>query len=185
MKMILVVFSFILGFASNFLLFPFQSGSFGSIDNNNDGIDDEFYEKHSKYQHILKIDRNFDGDIDAETIYLESGDVLSSRSDENFDGYFETETTYSNNQITSVQIDHDKDSVEDSIFFYEYGILKKSIFFDPKSREKKVISQYDLGKRIESFVDTNSDGVFDLKCEYSFFEQESCKKGSKVDRVKE
>lgn len=171
------LFCLLAGLISGWSAHYFVSGHAGQrpgFDHSGDGKLDEVFITEKGVLTAVEIDRNLDGENDFILTFLPSGHLSESISDDNFDGHFETTSNYVNNQLSSSRVDTNKDGNVDTLWYYTNGVLEKSFIINPETKMKQVMSEYSLGKLVKSHIDTSHDGVFDVECEYDYFEERKC-----------
>ena len=154
-----------------FLLFRFPGTNEG-FDYNGDGKLDEIYSMQGNLLSKIEIDRNRDGDIDLRWLYGFDGVLEKMQADNDFNGKFERTTIYIEGNPDVERIDSSGDGPRDIRNNYQNGVLVSSELFDPFTNRKKKINRYDpYGKLIESELDTNGTGAYDVKTIYDEFEE--------------
>ena len=114
------------------------------LDNNDDGIYDQWYELKNEVVIKLKVDRNYDGSVDYCAIFNMNQTKASEEYDYNYDGKMDDFYFYENGVLVRQEIDSNYDSKID-IWIYIY----KGIY----------IEKYEQ--------DTNYDGSIDDTIDYN------------------
>jgi hypothetical protein len=152
-------------------LFRFPGTSEG-FDYNGDGKLDEIYYWQGDVTSKVEYDRNRDGKIDSRSLYSLAGVFEESEADNDFDGSFEQKTTYIEGIPILTKTDSDGDGKADIHDYYRNGIYEKTKFLNPLTGHVVKIIYYDAyGKLIKSEIDSDNDGILDLKTTYDKYEE--------------
>lgn len=130
-------------------------------------------------------DRNNDGKIDAWYKYT-AGRIRSTDYDNNFDGKPDAWVTYKDQFNCTEKTDTDFDGKPDATLLFVHGLLQR---FDWHPNDSAIITRRESfvhGVLTEALVDTDKDGIFDLKITYDPYERpiakEKCRIPSYMDR---
>jgi hypothetical protein len=141
------------------------------VDYNGDGTLDETWTYVNYLMSEAEIDRNLDGKVDSIFDYDRKGVILTSKEDNNFDGIFETEIFYRNGNVIWTKSDTTGDDFKDYKVEYKFGIIEKVHFINAKTEKIVKIQHYNMSRLISANIDTNNDGIFDMKVEYDSIEE--------------
>lgn len=162
------------GIASAFLLWAYNSPVNTHIaDYNRDGKPDEWVYWRGETVSRVEMDRNHDGEVDAQYIYSPRNSLEKGKFDNDFDGTFEyvSEYKYANPHLD--EIDANGDGQSDYRYHYVDGVLTKVDMFRPSTRIVKKSQTYVNGVTlIEAQWDSDNDGVLDTLIKYGPFEEE-------------
>ncbi len=133
----------------------------------------EIYTNISKpVSNVIEEDHNRDGHTDTIIYFQDASDNYPWKTDvdADFDGRFETTVLYDKKLISKAIIDIDGDDKVDVEEMFEYGSLKRIVFYDASERMVKV-SEYEGGMLKRSKHNTDGDSKFDTYRTYDKFEE--------------
>ncbi|HMK35676.1 MAG TPA: DUF2007 domain-containing protein [Desulfomonilaceae bacterium] len=172
---ILLIGLFLLGSAAGYFLSPEltnRSTYTGTRkgDRNEQGVPGTLYYYVDGGLARAEEDRNYDGKPDAWHKYV-AGKVTSSEYDDNFDGRPDVWVTYKDRFNFIMKVDTDFDGKPDATVFYVNGMKQRVDWYPHDSAiiERSQFFESEVLK--EELVDTDGDGVFDLKITYDRYER--------------
>jgi hypothetical protein len=115
-------------------------------------------------------DRNYDGKPDAWYKY-KAGELSSSKYDNNFDADPDVWVTYEDRYNYVEREDTDFDGKPDRTVFYVNGLIQKVDWYPKDSPIIERRELYKHGVLTVKLVDTDGDGIFDLKITYDAYER--------------
>lgn len=118
----------------------------------------------------VEQDRNGDGRPDVWEKY-EAGKLISGKYDNNFDGKPDTWVTYKDEFNYILETDTDFDGKPDCASYFADGVVQKIDWHVRNSTDVDLRAFYDDGVLKLKLVDTDGDGVFDLRIIYDHFER--------------
>lgn len=142
--------------------------SVDGMDYNRDGVLDERW-TYSPIGIILttEIDRNLDSKVDFIVHHGARGLPTSAQADDNFDGTFESQQGYVGGNVGFVETDRDGDGHPDLRWTYDNGVLDTIEYLQPASASPVRVEHHELGRLAFADVDTDRDGVLDVRIRYS------------------
>jgi hypothetical protein len=145
--------------------------TYGGMDHNRDGINDEVWTYVRGRIHKTEVDGNFDGEFDEIYTHTLRGGTNYSESDINFDGVFETFTMFENNLAYSSKQDTTNDGFKDLHTYYSLGVVDTVEFYDAATGHLIKTQKFNGFKLVSSKFDSNNDGVLDTIVEYDQYEE--------------
>jgi hypothetical protein len=115
-------------------------------------------------------DRNYDGKPDAWYKYRKGG-ISTGTLDDNFDGKPDVWITYKNEFNYTMKVDTDFDGKPDATIYYVNGLKQRVDWYpnDSPIIERRQLFEHEVLK--EELVDTDQDGIFDLRITYDRYER--------------
>jgi Putative prokaryotic signal transducing protein len=156
-----------LGVAGSYAFFAAPRATTG-VDNNDDGMIDEFWYKAANGTPIkAEVDRNFDKAVDYKFRYDRQGRVDVAEADDDFDGSFETRWQYQNGNAAFSETDTNGDSSIDLRLHLRYGVPVSLEYFVRASSQPVRIEYFHNGTIATAEVDSDRDGLMDTRHKYS------------------
>ncbi|MGO9119223.1 MAG: putative signal transducing protein [Desulfomonilaceae bacterium] len=161
-------FLFLIGFAAGYFLPALWGRSWRTVvlkDDWKDGKPGSISHYVDGKLKLVEEDRNYDGKIDAWHKYV-SGKIRTSEFDDNFHGQPNRWVEYKDRFTYVEKWDTDFDGKPDATTFFVNELMQR-VDWHPKDSE--IIEQrelYEHGVLKEKLVDTDRDGIFDLRITY-------------------
>lgn len=115
-------------------------------------------------------DRNYDGKVDAWHKYV-AGKIRTSAYDDRFRGQPNRWMTYKDRFNSEEQLDTDFDGKPDVTTVYVNGVEQRRDWYPKDSPTIERRELYEHGVLKEKLVDTDGDGIFDLRITYDRYER--------------
>lgn len=145
--------------------------SVDGIDNNGDGQLDEKWHFVDDRLTKTEVDRNFDGKMDYISEFNRKGVVTESQADDNFDGVFESTGYYRGGNIRQSRSDTTGDGFDNYRVEFKNGLADVITFYDPVTQKPIKIQYYGEFMLITEELDTDNDGILDLRRELNALEE--------------
>jgi hypothetical protein len=174
--LIFLIGGLLLGFILGYLSAPeptHRRGNYTGViqeDRNKQGKPGRFYYYADGLRTRIEEDRNYDGKPDAWSKFV-ADRARTATLDNNFDGEPDAWITYKDEFNYTVKMDTDFDGKPDATIYVVNG-LKQRVDWHPNDSpiiERRQIFEHDVFK--EELVDTDLDGIFDLKITYDRYER--------------
>jgi hypothetical protein len=172
---LLLIGLFSLGLAAGYFLSPElrDRSTYTGVetdDRNKDGKPGVFYHYVDGQLTRAEEDRNYDGKVDSWHKYV-AGKLYTIADDNSFSGQPNRWTTHKDRFNYEVKVDTDFDGKPDLTVIYVNGVKQKVDWHPNDSTiiERRELHEHDLLK--EKLVDTDGDGIFDLKITYDPYER--------------
>jgi hypothetical protein len=172
---LLLIGLFLLGLAAGYFLSPElrDRSTYTGVetdDRNKDGKPGVLYHYVDGQLSRVEEDRNYDGKVDAWLKYA-AGKICTAADDNSFSGQPNRWTTHKDRFNYEVKVDTDFDGKPDLTVIYVNGVKQKVDWHPNDSTiiERRELYEHDVLK--EKLVDTDGDGIFDLKITYDPYER--------------